>query len=518
MTKSLSEMHNLLVDPLISTRPLGPVTLPGLLAALARDEVDSYPALRPHQAMFWHMFCVQLAAMALRKGGAMPQDEATWRDLLRAMTPNFPEDEPWSLIVEDWIRPAFMQAAVPEGVALKNTAPTPDALDILITSKNHDLKQATAANAAPEDWLFALVTLQTGEGYNGKGNQGIARMNGGSSSRALVGLAPASPGRTMLVRPGAWFARDVAVVTSRESDGPEIGYKPGEGLGLVWLAPWAEQDQLVLTDLDPMFIEICRRVRLYRINGALVADTGNSAETRVAAKQLNGVLGDPWAPIHTAHSKALTIGEDGNFDYGLLVNLLFSGNWEIPFLAIPASFETPKSKLVLVAQAIARGNSKTGGFRSREIPIKGKVAAAFGVSKKRKQLHEIGEDQAQAIRLFRKALGFALATAAAGGATDRITYKHATAAQVALDRYADTIFFPYLWRRFEGEEEQAKGHLICDLWHKTQAIFDRTLPAVPCGSLARPKAEAKARSVLIGRVMKSFSDYLKKTERSDDAA
>ena len=68
----------------------------------------------------------------------------------------------------------------------------PDELDVLITAKNHDLKRSAGRPGAAQDWIFALVSLQTGEGYGGSGNHGIARMNGGSSSRLMLGLAPLS--------------------------------------------------------------------------------------------------------------------------------------------------------------------------------------------------------------------------------------------------------------------------------------------------------------------------------------
>ena len=80
---------------------------------------------------------------------------------MRDLTPGFAADEPWQLVVEDWTQPAFLQPPVPDGVTLANPVPTPDALDLLITSKNHDLKQAVARQGQPEDWLFALVSLQT---------------------------------------------------------------------------------------------------------------------------------------------------------------------------------------------------------------------------------------------------------------------------------------------------------------------------------------------------------------------
>jgi len=79
-------------------------------------------------------------------------------------------------------------AAVPTGVELNTPVSTPDALDLLITSRNHDLKQAVARQAEAEDWILALVSLQTCEGFGGAKNYGIVRMNGGSSSRSLLAL------------------------------------------------------------------------------------------------------------------------------------------------------------------------------------------------------------------------------------------------------------------------------------------------------------------------------------------
>ena len=38
---------------------------------------------------------------------------------------------------------------------------------MLVTSKNHDLKSAVAIQASLDDWIFALITLQTMEGWGG---------------------------------------------------------------------------------------------------------------------------------------------------------------------------------------------------------------------------------------------------------------------------------------------------------------------------------------------------------------
>lgn len=189
---------SLLTKKLISVRGregAGQADIAELLALLASDDVVALPALRPHQRYPLHCFLAQVGAMALLAGGEHepPQDAGLWRELLRSLTPGFPGGEPWSLVVDDLAKPAFLQPPVPEGSweALRKVETTPDALDMLVTAKNHDLKAARLHRADSEHWFFALLTLQTWEGFLGSGNYGISRMNGGFASRPFVGPAPA---------------------------------------------------------------------------------------------------------------------------------------------------------------------------------------------------------------------------------------------------------------------------------------------------------------------------------------
>ena len=66
------------------------------LAALSADDVAAFPALRPHQRMPVHAFFVQVSAIALRRAGraAPPTEAAAWRDLLFALTPDWPNEKP----------------------------------------------------------------------------------------------------------------------------------------------------------------------------------------------------------------------------------------------------------------------------------------------------------------------------------------------------------------------------------------------------------------------------------------
>lgn len=502
--------YNLLVEPLFAAAPVGRLSLPGVLAALSRDEIEQFPALRPHQVMFWHMFLVQLAALALHRAGRVEpfHTEEEWTAALRGLTGDFPDDEPWHLVVDDWTKPAFMQPPVSDDARLGNEVATSDALDLPITSKNHDLKQAIARAGTAEDWVFAAISLQTGEGFGGSGNQGIARMNGGFSSRAMLALAPLPEGgKVMAPRPGAWFCRDLRVLLETREDVLEkTGLRyADQGLGLTWLAPWPEETQLQIEELDLWFIEVCRRVRLLERDGRLLAMKGTSKATRINAKQYNGNLEDPWAPVHTTQGKSFTLGDEGDFDYRTLTNLLFSSDWTLPLLAMRASFETPNTPLAVLAQAIARGNSKTGGFRSRIVPIRSRGAAIEWGGGAEASLRRIAEAQIKEIGIFDKALANALALAAANGERDKIsreTYDHTRAARTHLDRFADTIFFDHLWARFdvegEAEEERRREEMafVHRLWERTQAIFDDFLPAMPCHSLYRHRAEAMARPAL----------------------
>ena len=191
-------MLNILEESIIRVRTSAGerrASLPETLALLMRDEVEAFPALRPHQRHAWHAFLVQIGAMALQRAGVSEPstDAPKWQTLIRGLTPNFPADEPWRLVVDDITKPAFMQppaSAAERERDYEGKVLTPDELDMLITSKNHDLKRAVASDGGVDDWLFALVSLQTMEGIGGKLNYGISRMPSGYGNRPAFSLTP----------------------------------------------------------------------------------------------------------------------------------------------------------------------------------------------------------------------------------------------------------------------------------------------------------------------------------------
>lgn len=466
-------------------------SLPGLLAAMAQGSVQGFPALRPHQRPAWHMFLVQLSVLALGAAGHsdLPKDEEDWRAALRALTPGFPEDEPWHLISPDRSRPAFLQPADPGGLKWSNVA-TPDALDMLITSRNHDVKREIARQAAPQDWMFALVSLQTMEGFGGAGNYGVARMNGGFSSRALLGLAPAR-GTATQVDPSAWWARDVECLLD--------GRSGITGKTLIWQEAWPERQSLDLSVLDPLFIEVCRRIRLKTVDGRIEAARSTSKTARIAGKEAKGSTGDPWAPVHLTQGKCLHLG-DQDWTYELLFRLLYKSppEWAVPALALRQAREA-RGPMLLVAEAFARGNSKTDGFKSRVVPVPiAMVRDLFGERSK-----AIAPGVLVDIAAVDLALRNGLATVAAGGARDKVGKQHYARSHLAREaqrRYADQMFFPELWKRMAATSDAdltpIRSVFLARLAHFAREEFARALPAIPCASLMRPRAEARGRQAL----------------------
>ena len=490
---------NLLTTPVFDASLADRLTLPGLLAACTRGEVRGFARLRAHQRAAWHMFRVQLAALALDRTGRSdpPKDEATWRDALLALTGG--NADPWTLVASDRTKPAFLQPPDPGGLKWKAVA-TPDALDLLITARNHDLKTAVASEAEPEDWVYALVSLQTSEGYGGATKYGIARMNTGTSSRAMLGLAPAAPGGGP--DPSSWWRRDLAVLL-RARDEPTVLTRGGPSL--LWTLPWPEGRQIPAQEMDPWAIEVCRRVRLTGGEDGMRAERAGSKAARVAAEEFKGVLDDPWAPVNVKDApKAMTIGE-GRFDYRRIVALLTSGDWRLPLAArLDIAGDEAAGDMVLVAEALSRGNSKTDGLQSRIVPLPASVRRARDL---RDRLSTEAEAQMAEIRNADGALREAVALYAAGGDRDKVNKPRrlrAAPARARLNAHADQVFFPHLWARIaaadEGPDAQAaatrafRGELV----DTARAELRRAFGAIPCASIHAPRARTRAERRLEG--------------------
>jgi CRISPR system Cascade subunit CasA len=512
---------NFLSDPLLTlSSPEGQVSVnfPELLSLLAADRVRDLPFLRPHQAAPWHAFCVQLAALAMHRAGidVVPEEPEVWGDLLRALTAPWPEDEPWRLVVDDVTQPAFLQAPVPKGAGdpHRSLVETPDDLDVLVSSKNHGLKQTMATEATPAAWIAALVTLQTTGGFLGSGNYGIARMNGGFATRPSIGLVPAGG-------PGARWRRDLTVILQRRDWFFEQvdEFAPEGGHGLLWCLPWSGNESLELASLDPYFVEICRRVRLRMdANGMLSARTAGSAATRVAAKGRNGHVGDPWIPIRRKDGAAYNTTPR----YPVMSSVLFDqGEWLRPLLL---DWHPGIDPPVMTARfdVVVRGQGVTDGHHVRQVIFEGEEPLGLlMIAAKRDRAAELSKEMIEHARTLRlKVLKIALLTLIQAGEHtlnfgDNTSNGWTEPWLRHIDAAIEPVFFDYLFARAQGHQgaDQAWVQFLQAVARKT---FEDAIQALPIAGNRRIKAIAVAEGKLAATFANSFGGYL--TKETADAA
>ena len=516
-------MFNLLEDQLISVTVggrTGVATLPEVYDRLMADTVDAFPALRPHQRHAWHAFLAQLGAMALHRAGrSMPPDAAVeWCTLLRGLTSGHSNDEPWQLVVSDITKPAFMQPPASNTGKLaeyKSPVKTPDELDMLVTSKNHDLKAAVASAGTHSDWLFALISLQTTEGFSGAGNYGISRMNGGLGCRPAFTLTPS-------VRPGIHVRRDLGALLEQRDNILDLDLMRDGGVQLLWTKPWdgTKAEALLLSDLDPFFIEVCRRIRLQTDpEGRIRACRATSKAARIEAKAQNGRTGDPWTPINNKEGKSLTLATDG-FTYKRTVDYLLAPDWQpAPLFVLTAAERHSPEDMLLVARGMVRGQGKTEGYHERIVPFKDQVIGVFGRPAARQELGQIAGERIEQVGKVQRILRHAVSVFAAGGNTEDVRDEHRSRANLwanKLDEIVDTSFFDALQTEF-AEDDPGKRKSIRNGWLKNDSrdgVIDQAWRilrdaenSLPCPAIQRYRARVHADSVFRRRIRGSKDGF-----------
>lgn len=521
----MSEPEDLLNDAVFSVR-VGPTpqrkSLPGVLAALCDDLPVEPTALQPHQQHAWHAFTVQLGALARRRGGlsGLATSERAWRDALLSLSGG--AGEAWHMRVADLAKPAFFQPPIPEGKLDEkrwSVLPTPDALDILVTAKNHDVKQTVIRSARVEHWVYALINLQTMQGFLGAGNYGIARMNGGFGNRPSL-----SASRSL-----SWndrFRRDLEVwLARRDTLIEQFGYAD-DGVALVWLAPWDGTTSLASTSLDPFFIETCRRVRLMPGPGAnphdpssLVARMLPTRTARLDFASGGGSTGDIWTPVERKRNVALSLA-GGGFDYAKLSELLFSGDWERP-----AALSGDEDAVTQVqAWALVRGQGKTEGLHQRFLTLGRTMRRLFARGDPEQQLAQRSQEWIQDAATVRlKVLRPALLALAQGGAESLdFQDKRVDPLTSRFDDDVDSAFFAMLFASFEAADERDPRDVWrYHLWTLAQRHFGGAVSSLPYPSERRWRALARAESILRGAARKhipeAFANQDDTTGETDDS-
>lgn len=482
-------------------------SLPEIYRLLGSDAVDEFPGLAAHQAQAWYQFLVQAGAVAIsrsredapssdsvfrRRVGSL--SESDWRVLLEELTPGQGATA-WSLVAEDPSAPAFLQPPTTRLEAYRPFASTPDALDILVTAKNHDRKRARASRAGPHQWLYSLVTLQTTQGYSGRGQPGVARMNGGLSSRILVDRRPNERWGPRVVRGIRMLLARRLEVLEQVDEGV---FRGRGGLALVWLRSWDSDDSLPVAELDPYFIEVCRRIRLVAgPAGEIRALARPAMSPRVNAKSLKGRLGDPWVPIKSegeGAGEARTVSA-GGFDYRLAQRLLLR---EKPLALRPLDDEKGEDSEIHMA-VLVRGQGKTEGLHERLIPLPGTIDLDGdldgALDDDDSTLADLAQEMVEVAAAVRKIVRQAVIVYLQGPDKPDFRRKDATPIVTAYDRRVDEVFFDHLFqspnsglegarRRWQGFLRQAAEDLMRRAWGRSSPPATRREKARASSSFA----------------------------------
>lgn len=526
-------MHDLLTDPLIGVRTQEGerrVSLPDLLARLSAGTVEGYTGLRAHQADPWHVFLVQLAAsiQARRPTERLPTDAAYWRDGLLDLADGM--ETTWHLVVEDVAQPAFLQhpwtsweaEAKDYGVTVSRgkrvldpKATTPDELDVLVTSKNHDVKMARAQASEPEAWLYALLLLQTTSGVFGNGKYGIVRMNGGYGSRPIVSWAVSR-------HPSARFTAEVGALCGQRADTISLYHYAARGVVLTWLTPWnRSQHQFHLNALDPWFIEAARPVRLVQDGAGKLLALGTTTKTRqIGPKTLeSGDVGDPWIPINVQDKKkgrsALTLS-GGGFTPQRLTDLLFEQSFELTALQRP---KPGQGDGWFLASCLVRGQGTTEGFHRKEIPVPPKARLALLNNQHRDSLGHLAQKLLSDAEDVQKALNTALTVLTEGG-PDKADFERVEnwlqGARKDFGRRWEAMYFPTLWRGADEDHEAVRSDWQQQLVNAAQDLLDEATQRLPLPANRTWRAVTQAQGALRGMLRKSHLP-LPAHARSEDA-
>ena len=295
-----------------------------------------------------------------------------------------------------------------------------------------------------------------------------------------------------------WQADIASVLAQRSTVATIFGLAQENGHRLLWLLPWSGTDSLALSALDPLYIEICRRVRLSVVTSKAQAYATGSKVARIAAKESSGVTGDAWAPIDTAKSKALTVSSNG-FDYKLMSELL-TGAQYTQGAAWRLNDWPQDAHLQALAQATVRGQGKTEGYHERRVPISPKLRKKIA-GDQRPLVAGQAKRRIETIAQMRKLLWTALALLFANGESDSgndtVSNRASRFAQ-PFEQQEDARFFDDLNVQIEAESEEQEDAVylawLLGLAARAQAVLTNAFHAGPRSAMQRYKAQSAALS------------------------
>jgi CRISPR system Cascade subunit CasA len=481
-------------------------TLPELFVAMAQDHVRDFPSLRPHQRHPWHAFLVQLAAIALHRAGRTEPFATAheWRASLLAITPDDPDGAAWCL-VSPVSRPAFMQAAVMAGLDLKwETKCAADEIDVIKASKNHDLKAQRMKRAEPQDWLFAIVSLQTQSPSDSGSYKESSRIDGGWGRRPGIGIVP--PGGY-----GLRWIRDLKILlTERGRISETYGFSQ-YGLAITWLQPWdgSAIRAIPVSELDPFYIEISRRIRIFFNGVSFCAKTTTTPNSRIQSI-VGGLTGDIWTPIdQDSDGRKVYTARPYGFGYRTAVNFLVPSKFEFSPAMKLQQFD-PLIGLKLTMESIAWGPKNTNaGYHKREISVGKKFAGILAALKKSQidELAKIAKSRIEQLGQISWMLGHALMVLFTNDVVNESKRKDEGLKERVkrfsepFEYQSDAGFFAELFEEVEAvDRETVRNQWLLQLADRAELVLQAAFTAGPRSGQQRYRAQSAA----IGRLQREM--------------
>ena len=260
--------------------------------------------------------------------------------------------------------------------------------------------------------------------------------------------------------------------------------------------------------LDPLYIEVCRRIRLRPgADGQLNAIRSSSKAARIEGKALKGRTGDPWTPVNGSREGLPLTLSDGGFSYKRVTEYLL--DWERPALLKPTrSEQRSPERMQLVARAMVRGQGKTAGYHERRIPIGHKFKSAMLRHDATEELGDIAKKRIEEVRTVQRILSHAIQVFSSRGDADKVSPEHRVLARSWLDDIVDARFFENLQEEFEADENDRQG--IRNHWlmneskggvvDHARALLRDAADSLPCPAIHRYKARVNAEGLFEGRI------------------
>jgi len=468
------------------------VSLPELLARLTAQKHLNYRRLRRHQQAPLHNFLVQIAAMVVTERKSLPTNAAEWKKALIELVDG---DEDGYELIRAPDQPAFLQSVTTDYKDWKSIYSADDQ-GIAVTSKQFDQKTGSANTA--NDWAFMLIE-HTFQGFSGRGNYGVSRMNGGFGSRPSVAHIPS-------LNTGERFVRDVNLAAKNRDELIKLGYKKRDGIKFTHLQSWKRA--FTRSELDPFFIEDCRRMRLFKNEDKIFARISGTNFSRVSDES-NGVVGDLWIPIDNTSDapKAFTASVAG-FSYRKTVDLLNQEKYDRS-IAQDVDSDEDIEEYFFHGQVLTRGQGKTDGYHERlmRLPNGDMPQAVSQEADKRVSLVATFQN---------KVLRPALLALDQNGPNDVDFKSEPSKKRVARyiaqhESAVDSRFFEHLFRYAQTTEKTPERSRFRDfVLSAGEEILEHAIDSSPFSSSRRYRAIAKAQSIFWGSAFNN--DFIEKKE------